>query len=748
MNSDICMGCFEPLNGFDVCSHCGWHRDAVPEHAYHLHQGTILQGRYIVGNTVGMGGFGITYKAWDANLNSLVAIKEFYPAGLVSRVPGEKELVVFSGDKKEQFDASIKRFLDEAKTMAKFTDHPNIVHVFDFFEENHTAYIVMEFLDGITVKQLVESLPDGKLPVETAKEIVIHVLEALSEMHSKKIIHRDISPDNIQITGKNEVKIFDFGAAKLTKEDSTVETKAVVVKTGYTPPEQYRANSKQGIYTDLYSVGAVLYKLITGTTPEESIDRIVEDNLQKPSKLGVEIDSNLEKVIMKALALKQELRFQNALQFKDAILDKKNVDFPEVELKKRRRFRVLITALLSVFTIAFFTVFGLYITSEGEDPLICENGKITVCLPVSDKTDIAETQKDAYQDIVDKFIETAKEPTQSNPEGNSFEVELVTVEESIYYTYLMDQIKSGKAPDVFNTDQFGDNLADYTKNLELLTESLTSEDCIIIEEYKESYPNSCEFPTGFYSGAIYVNQSAARNSGVIIPETVDNLSEFFDSAEKKDEMYTVAISGDNVDDTISAMISGELYDISHKKFNPDAEKAFNVVGNSMVKQGLDYENTDILNVFKDNNLVYCIDDTNALATYREHLPGYYKVLPLTAGEDLVVTMTKHMGVYENTDENTAKIAMQFIRFMLTDYAQDLMHIQNNIAVPVNKNTLTSYLSYNNDIKFISNYIDKFKINGEERHICYDFNVKLYNEIMLKNKDYGEIRKYLDPKTWK
>ncbi len=743
MNQDICLGCFEPLNGFDVCSHCGWHQDAVPEHAYHLHQGTVLQGRYIVGNTVGVGGFGITYKAFDANLSTMVAIKEFYPAGLVSRVPGEKELVIFSGDKEEQFRLAMTRFLDEAKTMAKFTGHPNIVHVFDFFEENHTAYIVMEFLDGITVKHFLESSPEQKLPVETATEIIMSVLNALSEMHSKKIIHRDISPDNIQITSNNQIKIFDFGAARLTKED-VEETRSIVVKTGYTPPEQYRGKSKQGPYTDLYSTGAVLYKLLTGLTPDESIDRIVDDTLQKPSKLADGIDSNLEKVIMKALALKPELRFQNAAQFRDALLNKKNVDYPEVELKKRRRMRLIITAVMAVFTIAFFTVFGLYITSEGDDPLICENGAITVCLSVSDDPAVAAQEQLMYQDIVDKFVEEAKKPNQNRPEGNEFTVDVSYIPQSQYRAHIDQAIAAGNPPTVFQTDAFKSDLANYGTKLDLLVDAMTTEDCLILEQYDKAYPAGYEMPTGFYAGAVFVNQAAARTAGIDYTEAKP-IGELLSSATCTNGVYTVAIEKDNLDDILAVMIQEDLY--NGKNISGEAVQAFTAIGQSMNQQGFNYDpvnSVSSMNRFWENQLVYHVDDTMELTKYREYAPGYYSVQPLTQDDRLVITMNKHMGIHKSADENSKKIGMQLIRFMLSDYAQDVLHIRNNTALPVNTGTLKTYLQFNPDVNFVGDY-SKFIINGQYRYVTYNFGAKVYTEIMETNADYAKVTEYLEMK---
>lgn len=741
MTTNICMGCFEPLNGFSVCSHCGWHEGAVPEHAYHLCQGTILQGRYIVGNTVGVGGFGITYRAWDANLNTLVAIKEFYPAGLVSRVPGEKEIVIFSGDKEEQFANSIERFLDEARTMAKFTGHPNIVNVFDFFQENNTAYIVMEFLDGITVKDYIASLPDGKMPVETAVEIVDKVLDAMTEIHSKGVIHRDISPDNIQLTSGNSIKIFDLGAAKLAKGDKE-ESRSIVVKTGYTPPEQYRAKSKQGPFTDLYSVGAVLYKLITGITPEESIDRIVEDHLQKPSKLGVDIEINLERAIMKALALKPELRFQSAEQFKDAISNKKMVDFPEDELIKRRKIRIAFASAIAVFTIGFFTYFGIYMKDflKGVDYLQAEDDTISVCFPVSDDESTAKKQKKLYEDIADNFIKNAAEGD-SKEETNKFKVDVITVPQSQYLTYLENQEKKGKLPTVFSTEHFGEDIGNYAAKLDLLLDSVSESEFIIKNNYEDAYPSHLEFPTGICANVVYVNRAAAKQANVQIPSNIDNVTELFKTAKKKGGVSTVAVAADNFDDTVCAMTEGSLYNHKEKGIISEAGTAFRTIQSSFGKQGVNYKKGNPAESFVDNKIIYYIDDTAELTNIRNDLPGYYQVLPLVNGEELIVAATDHYGISRQSDENEKLVGMQFIRFMLTDYAQDVMHIQNKIAMPVNQTTLTNYLGFNGDIGFCSEYVGKFKVIGQSRHNCYQFNRDMH-EVLTGDAKISEVDSHL------
>ena len=210
-------------------------------------------------------------------LNETVAIKEYFPAGFVNRVPGETDVIKFPGEKGERFEEGKEKFLNEARNTAKFSDNPNIVNVYDFFEANNTAYMVMEYLEGILLKDYIKQ-NSGKLDVKSSLEITNKVLDGLKEVHKAGIIHRDISPDNIMLTTDNKVKLFDFGAARFssTEQESTY---SIIIKQGYAPPEQYRSKSKQGPYTDIYAVGAMLYSMLTGKIPEESVDRQIEDTL-------------------------------------------------------------------------------------------------------------------------------------------------------------------------------------------------------------------------------------------------------------------------------------------------------------------------------------------------------------------------------------------------------------------------------------------------------------------------------------
>ena len=213
MASELCMNCFSVKGQYDVCPFCGYVEGTKPKQPHYLTPGTILWNRFIVGTVIGAGGFGITYKCFDTTLGVTVAAKEFYPAGLVNRSPGECRVGLLSGDKEGQYKERLQRFLMEAQSVAQFGKAKDIVNVFDFFEENGTAYIIMEYIDGVLLKDYLEK--QGIIDPEAAMSVIMPVIEAVKKIHSKGIIHRDISPDNIFITSENTIKVFDFGAAQL-----------------------------------------------------------------------------------------------------------------------------------------------------------------------------------------------------------------------------------------------------------------------------------------------------------------------------------------------------------------------------------------------------------------------------------------------------------------------------------------------------------------------------------------------------
>ncbi|MCL2369830.1 MAG: serine/threonine protein kinase [Firmicutes bacterium] len=306
-NKNICLYCFGDLNAERECGACAKKADDSPSPLHHLPQRTIINKRYLFGKALGEGGFGITYLAWDIHLETKVAIKEYFPTCYATRTPKSNQVIINCESNKAASNRGLKRFIDEARTLTKLKHLPGIVTVHDFFTTNGTAYIVMEFLDGSSLKKYLAR--QDKLPVDKALAIIKPLIESLEQMHKIGLIHRDISPDNIIINKKREIKLIDFGTAKQSNLDG--KTLSIVLKQGYAPEEQYRSHGEQGPWTDIYAIGVTIYYCLTGKMPPESIQRMYKDNILKPSELGVEISEQQEKALMKSLAVYSKNRYQD-----------------------------------------------------------------------------------------------------------------------------------------------------------------------------------------------------------------------------------------------------------------------------------------------------------------------------------------------------------------------------------------------------------------------------------------------------
>ncbi len=283
-----------------------------------LRPGTVLNGEYTIKRVLGQGGFGITYEASDNKNGESVAIKEYLPEMMAAR--SENTVVPFSGERGENFSYGKECFLEEAKTLSHFIGHLGIVGVKKYFEENGTAYFVMEYIQGKSFKAYLEE-KGGKIPVEEAIRIFVPVMDALSSVHATGMIHRDVTPDNIYITDRGQVRLLDFGAARYSVGDRSMSLD-VVLKHGFAPKEQYTRHGRQGPYTDIYSLAATMYRAITGTMPQDAIDRIENDELKAPSVLGIEITEWQERALLKALAVDYKDRYQSIDKFKTDLFRK------------------------------------------------------------------------------------------------------------------------------------------------------------------------------------------------------------------------------------------------------------------------------------------------------------------------------------------------------------------------------------------------------------------------------------------
>ena len=399
---DCCFNCMEPLEASaGICPICGKSRSvAVPEH--HLPCGTLLRDRYLVGAALGEGGFGITYIGRDVTLDIRVAIKEYYPNGFTNR-NNTVSLVVtapVTADRKEFFEKGRASFLKEARALGKFSQEPGIVNVRDFFEENNTVYIVMEYLNGITLKEHLKQ--SGPIRYSELLPMMLPLMRSLQKVHGAGLIHRDISPDNIMMVG-DSLKLLDFGAARSVSAEGN-RSLSVMLKPGYAPEEQYRSRGRQGPWTDVYALCATVYKCLTGVTPDDATERMYEDTLQPPSALGAAIPPAAEAALMRGLAVLAKDRLQSVEELIDALLsaDDGPVPFPQAEQTPG-----------GVFGGAYFT------------------------------------PADGYARMPEKPVHAAAEPEDSTrlPDAQAENTELFTDADGVYdHTMLMDESPEETAP--------------------------------------------------------------------------------------------------------------------------------------------------------------------------------------------------------------------------------------------------------------------------------------------------------------
>ena len=305
---NYCPYCMTPVSENESCPVCGLTAGTYIPSPHHLPPGTVLMERYLVGRVLGEGGFGITYIGCDLRLELKVAIKEYYPVDRATRnASASLEVTNFIGPSAKSFERGKHKFLSEAQVMARLDKQNVIVSVRDFFEVNNTAYIVMEYIEGITFHELVEK-KGGRIPPEELFPMIEPLFHALSIIHENGLIHRDISPDNLMLEN-GRIRLLDFGCAREAARGT--ETMTIALKHGYAPIEQYQQKG-QGPWTDIYALSATIYYCLTGQVPPQALDRITEDELLLPGKIGVSLPPEQEKALLKGMKLQPSRRFSSA----------------------------------------------------------------------------------------------------------------------------------------------------------------------------------------------------------------------------------------------------------------------------------------------------------------------------------------------------------------------------------------------------------------------------------------------------
>lgn len=328
----ICMGCMNQIEEHvGVCPHCGYDAKAVRQESYYLKPESILGGKYIVGRVLNYSGHVVSYIGFDAEQNRKVVIKEYLPSDFSTRAEGEKRVTIYSGDAMGKFEQGLINFLNEANRIQRLNKIEAIAKVYDCLSENDTGYVISEYIEGHTLKEILDT--GKRYSPEEARGFISKILQGLCLVHPLDIIHCDISPETIMITKSGEIKLLDFGATRyVTTENS--KSLAIILKQGYAPEEQYRSQGVRGPWTDVYALAAVMYRMITGIVPQESVERMLNDELKAPSQMGVTIPENLENALMNALNIYQLERTKSAEMF---LRELNSPTVNRIQVKKRKR---------------------------------------------------------------------------------------------------------------------------------------------------------------------------------------------------------------------------------------------------------------------------------------------------------------------------------------------------------------------------------------------------------------------------
>lgn len=694
-----CLNCF---NLFDivysdkeereVCPYCGYCEGTPPKELYHLYPGVgLYNNRYVIGTCIGFGGFGITYKAWDNVLETVVAVKEYYPTGLVQRVPGKPQVIIYTGESKEEYMQGLERFLDEAKNMAKFVDNPNIVHVDAFFEENNTAYLVMEYLPGMTLKSYLKS-KGGRIGCEEVIPIADAVITALKEIHAGGIIHRDISPDNIMLCNDGRIKLLDFGAARFSDADQE-RTRSIILKPGFAPPEQYQAKSKQGPWTDIYALCATVYRAITGVLPDESVNRVIEDTVQSPIQIYSDIPERISNTVMKGMSIYPEIRFSNVDELKKALDGEKKVMEPKKELRVRRMKRTITVgiALLIVVSMSLY-VYNMYKNKKAD--VVMNSADISIWIAVDD-----QMNEDGAKAMMDSGIEAF---TSSQEKVN---VNYKFIPEDQYGSELLKAYENGEMPTIFQaqyaTKEIMEDAASVDKVYEYMEKS-GSDDCYLLENYKNSIEESKKIPLSFEAPIVYVKRSSEVKN-------IDNLtiSDYKQIESMSDDSFYISESAEDM------LLSSLNSDENSQNIDDKRKKEWKKLGGSEI-----YEQ-----FLSDDKLLYYFGSTEDYKFVNDSWAGRYKIVKIES-DSVYVEPTNELSISGTTSDDESRAASLLISYMLKQGAQEALFLGTSYSdngvdklqkiegLPVNKSALKSYTDTNTELQIIDSYTDNMKIKQQ------------------------------------
>ena len=452
--SRICPQCGETITEADYVED-----DTILLNPIYLLPGTVLHMKYRINGVIGQGGFGITYDGTDIKLDMHVAIKEYFPNPMASRQVTVSADVTCSSHTQSLYEQGLNNFLKEARNMAKYAGEDNFVAVHDYFAENNTAYIIMEFVEGENLKQYLQK--HGRLTMEQSMPIIMPVMNALEKIHSRGMIHRDVSPSNIMILPDGRVRLLDFGAARdVSLETQNMTTMSAVFKHGYSPIEQLTQGMHQGPYTDIYALCATLYEMLTGSVPPSPFTRLYEGGrLIPPTQMGVRLNAVQEETILRGLAVNGAERIQTIAELRNGLIWNGAMGTPapmQPENGSSNTLKIVLGAAIAVLALGIGAITVNQLTAKKPTPAPAE-------YVASEQSEASEEQQAEPEEPVESDVqETEQQQTveQENSQPSNVEAESIgtienrTEEEpaydfpegTLYYNghhyYIYDDVRS------------------------------------------------------------------------------------------------------------------------------------------------------------------------------------------------------------------------------------------------------------------------------------------------------------------
>lgn len=672
-----CMKCMREFKDvYDMCPYCGQEVGGPQKEIYFLPTGTILAGRYEIGMSVGSGGFGITYRAWDHNLEKEVAVKEYFPVGLVNRIPGEINMIVYSGNRAQEYTSGMQRFLEEARNMARFNTHPNIVNVYDFFEANHTVYIIMEYLDGVNYKEYIK-LQGGQIPLEMALQITNSVLEALKEVHKAGILHRDISPDNVFLCRDGRIKLIDFGAARFSNIEEA-KTRSIILKPGFAPPEQYQTKSKQGPWTDMYAVGAMLYRAVTGTVPEESVNRVEEDTLVPPIKLCAQLNQNQNNAILRAMSLLPELRFHDAESFQKALFGKGRVKDVGKEMRARKCRRVTTIGIASVFVLVGICLSLYFYNNKKREAAILDEASVTIWT-YADGDETVEEKRETMESALREFRE----------EYGQINLSIEVMDKADYEAALASAISQNQLPTLFESSGLTGEQLEGQADVKSVMDFVDVGNYYFLSSYKKYYPSGKQMPLSFSVSVNYVN--TMLNSGGKTATELVAASDY-------------VVSPDAVLNYLNEYCGTEINELS--RWDTGQTDTY-----ELPLSHLD-SNTDL---FIDKQMALLIADSSQYELIQENMAGIYEMQFMT-GDNQIGYFHDVYSISGSSSAEEKAAAVQVLVYLLAENGQDVSYVQNGCYLPLNKNIFAAYTDINREFQGMEASFDELLFAGENQAV--------------------------------